>query len=56
MLRYLTADVEIETIVFPINALRHAPLSTIDGKPMKRAEIAEVEKRIEAISTYYEMS
>lgn len=56
MLRYLTADVEIEAIVFPINALRHAPLSTIDGKPMKRAEISEVEKRIEAISTYYEMS
>jgi ribosomal protein L16/L10AE len=52
MLRHLTADVEIETVVFPHNALRQRPLSTIDGKPINRAEIDEVEERIEALSIY----
>jgi hypothetical protein len=52
MLRYLTADVEIETVVFSHNALRQRPLSTIDGKPINRAEIDEVEERIEALSIY----
>ncbi|MEN8133091.1 MAG: hypothetical protein ABFS45_23515 [Pseudomonadota bacterium] len=49
MLRHRVVDIEIETVVFPDKALRAAPHSAIDGKPMKRAEISEVEKRAAAI-------
>ncbi|SIT68717.1 hypothetical protein SAMN05216526_0916 [Ectothiorhodosinus mongolicus] len=36
-------DVDIDVLVFPIDGLRQAPLSPINGKPMKRASAREVE-------------
>jgi hypothetical protein len=33
----------IEVIVFPIDGIRQAPVSPVDGKPMRRADLAEVE-------------
>ena len=49
-LRYLDTDIEIEAVVFPHKMLRQPPLSATDGKPMKRAEIGEVEKRLETLA------
>lgn len=49
-LRYIHANVEIEAVVFPRKLLWNPPHSTSDGKPMKRAEIREVEKRFEIMS------
>lgn len=36
-------DVDIDVLVFPIDGLRQAPLSPVNGKPMKRASAREVE-------------
>jgi len=35
-------DVMIEATVFPVNGIRQAPISPVDGKPMKRADIKAV--------------
>ena len=39
--------VAIEMLVFPYDGLRNPPPSPVDGKPMKRARIAEVEALLE---------
>ncbi|HET7570166.1 MAG TPA: hypothetical protein VFK96_06235 [Gammaproteobacteria bacterium] len=40
---FMLGDVVIEATVFPYNAMRQAPASPVDGKPMRRARIEEVE-------------
>lgn len=44
--QYLEAEIEIEAVILPPKKLRQAPISTIDGKPMKRAEISEVNQKV----------
>jgi hypothetical protein len=34
---------QIEVVVFPVDGIRQAPVSPVDGKPMRRADLAEVE-------------
>ncbi len=41
--RFRTMDFEYTATVFSINHRRHSPLSPVDGKPMPRAGIREVE-------------
>lgn len=43
-LRFLAGDVEIEAVVFSENGIRQAPPSPIDGRPMQRAALEEVER------------
>jgi hypothetical protein len=38
----------IEVVVFPVDGIRQAPASPVDGKPMRRADLAEVEALIAA--------
>ena len=33
----------IEVVVFPVDGIRQAPVSPVDGKPMRRADLGEVE-------------
>jgi hypothetical protein len=40
--------VEVEVVVFPQDGLRQAPPSPVDGRPMRRADIAEVTALVEA--------
>lgn len=40
--RFLADGRPIELVVFPDSGRRHPPLSPIDGKPMRRANLAEV--------------
>jgi hypothetical protein len=40
-------DQGIEATVFPADGIRQAPVSPVDGKPMRRATVAEVEALIE---------
>jgi hypothetical protein len=40
---FIANDVAIELVVFPYRARKHAPLCPIDGKPMRRANMAIVE-------------
>ena len=39
---FLADDIPIHLIIFPEQGFHHAPLSSIDGKPMKRADIKAV--------------
>lgn len=41
--RFMHQDASIEATVFPFNGLRQAPISSIDGKPMRRADSRTVQ-------------
>ncbi len=40
--RFVAGDVPVEITVFPTQGVRQAPLSPIDGRPMRRAGLADV--------------
>lgn len=42
--RFLAGDTPVEIIVLPLPAAREAPLSPVDARPMKRANLKEVER------------
>ena len=42
-LRFLAGDVPILVLVFPRDGIRQAPCSPVDGKPMRRADLRELE-------------
>jgi hypothetical protein len=41
--RFVHEDADIEATVFPIDGVRQAPISPVDGRPMKRADLRTVE-------------
>lgn len=41
--RFVAGDVTIEAAVFPSAGIRQAPASPVDGRPMRRAALGEVE-------------
>lgn len=41
--RFVAGDTPIEATVFPLIGLRQAPRSPVDGRPMRRASLREVE-------------
>lgn len=46
-LRFELEDQSIEVTVFPTDGIRQAPVSPVDGRPMKRASAVEVEALLE---------
>jgi len=42
-LRFEFSGQEFEVTVFPLDGIRQAPVSPVDGRPMRRADAAEVE-------------
>lgn len=42
--RFLAGGVPIEALIFPLNGLRQAPRSPLDGRPMARATLRHVEE------------
>ena len=36
-------DRRVEATVFPLDGIRQAPVSPVDGKPMRRADAAELD-------------
>ena len=40
-------NLQIDATVFPVDGIRQAPLSPIDGKPMQRAQVDAVQKLLE---------
>ncbi len=46
--RFLAGETTIELTVFPIDGIRQAPPSPVDGRPMQRATIAVVEQLLSA--------
>ena len=47
-LRLEVDDQPVEIAVFPLDGIRQSPVSPVDGKPMRRADAAEVAALIEA--------
>jgi hypothetical protein len=43
---FIHAGESIEATVFPVDGIRQAPISPIDGKPMRRASAAAVEQML----------
>jgi hypothetical protein len=43
----VAGDREIDAVVFPIDGIRQSPASPVDGKPMRRADTAELESLLE---------
>lgn len=46
--RFHHEDAAVEATVFPVDGMRQAPISPVDGRPMKRADRTAVIKLIEA--------
>lgn len=53
--QFVAGDQEIEAVVFPLNGIRQSPSSPVDGRPMRRADIAELEALLanEAADAWY---
>lgn len=45
--QFLAGDHRVELVVFPVNGLRQAPFSPVDGRPMRRGSVAAVEKMLD---------
>ncbi len=45
-LQFVEADIEVLAVVFSHKENRQNPLSAVDGKPMKRADLSEVRKKV----------
>jgi hypothetical protein len=43
---FMAGDTGIEITVFPVNGIRQAPLSPVDGKPMPRASMSALDQLI----------
>jgi hypothetical protein len=41
--RFVAGRQPVDAVVFPLDGIRQAPSSPVDGKPMRRATVAEVE-------------
>jgi hypothetical protein len=41
--RFVAGNRAIEAVVFPFDGIRQAPCSPVDGRPMRRADAAEIE-------------
>ena len=46
--RFIAGELPVELIVFSARARRRIPLSPVDGRPMRRAKLAEVTALVEA--------
>jgi hypothetical protein len=41
-LRFAVDNRRVEATVFPLDGIRQAPVSPVDGRPMRRADVAEL--------------
>ena len=46
--RFIAGEAQVELVVFSARARRRTPLSPVDGRPMRRAKLAEVAALVEA--------
>lgn len=45
-LRFEVSGLDVEALVFPRDGIRQAPVSPVDGRPMRRADAAEVHRLV----------
>jgi hypothetical protein len=48
VVQFVAGNREIEAVVFPIDGIRQSPASPVDGRPMRRADTAELESLLES--------
>jgi hypothetical protein len=41
--RFTAGEHEVDATIFPLDGIRQAPPGPVDGRPMRRATLAEVE-------------
>jgi hypothetical protein len=46
VVQFVAGNREIDAVVFPIDGIRQAPASPVDGRPMRRADRTELESLI----------
>ncbi|PZN33736.1 MAG: hypothetical protein DIU71_04330 [Proteobacteria bacterium] len=46
--RFVAGDREIDAVIFPVDGIRQSPSSPVDGRPMRRADTAELESLLAA--------
>jgi hypothetical protein len=44
--RFVAGQQTVDAVVFPLDGIRQSPCSPVDGKPMRRATVAEVEAMV----------
>jgi hypothetical protein len=49
-LRFAVADRQVEATVFPLDGIRQAPVSPVDGRPMRRADADEIQDLLRSAS------
>ena len=49
-IRFYADDVEVSLVIFPKQGIRQAPLSPVDGKPMRRVNLAELHVEFQVAS------
>ena len=49
-LRFAVDDRSIDATVFPLDGIRQAPVSPVDGRPMRRADAAEIQDLLRSAS------
>jgi hypothetical protein len=42
VVQFVAGNREIDSVVFPLDGIRQSPASPVDGRPMRRADAAEV--------------
>lgn len=55
VVQFVAGENEIDAVVFPVNGIRQSPSSPVDGRPMRRADMVELESLLmqEAPSDIY---
>ncbi len=48
VVHFIAGNQGIDAVVFPIDGIRQSPASPVDGRPMRRADAAEVESLLDA--------
>ncbi len=43
VLKFVVSDTPVEAVIFPVDGIRQAPRSNLDGRPMQRASLARLE-------------
>src|SRR5262245_31912828 len=51
VVQFVAGNREIDAVVFPVDGIRQSPASPVDGRPMRRADTAEIEALLEENET-----
>ncbi|MBL8271834.1 hypothetical protein [Steroidobacter sp.] len=53
VVQFVAGDREIDAVVFPIDGIRQSPASPVDGRPMRRADTAELKSLLAETNSEY---